>query len=252
MDDQKKFLDTLAPKTAFKFGLFGGLAIMFVIGFFILLGLVVSGKTGNGLSLGNNNNVPSANNNAPTQPTNTGNVANAKEVSKSDWVRGDSKAPITIVEYTDIDCPFCQRFHETMLDIMEQYDGEVNWVLRHFPLTSLHPNAFTKAEALECAGDLKGNDVFWQFTDMLIEDKTITVDQLADKAASLGVDKSKFQACLDDHKFAQKVQDQANEAISAGGQGTPYSVIIAGKQRMPINGALPIEQITPQLDSLLK
>ncbi len=252
MEENKKFIDSLSPKTAFKFGLFSGLGIMFVVGFFILLGLLLNGN--NALSFGKNNNnnnnvVNNANNN---QPTNQGNVNNAADVSKADWVRGDSKAPITIVEYSDIDCPFCQNFHATMKQLLQQYDGDVKWVYRHFPLTSLHPNAFTKAEAVECVGSLEGNDAFWQFTDLLIEDKTITVDQLADKASGIGVDKNKFQACMDNHDFAQKIQDQANEAISAGGQGTPYSVIIAGKQRLPINGALPLAQITQQLDSLIK
>lgn len=86
-------------------------------------------------------------------------------VSASDWVRGDKNAKITIVEYSDLECPFCQRFHVTLQSILEKNKGKVNWVYRHFPLVSIHQFAEPLAQGAECAGDLGGNEVFWKYLD---------------------------------------------------------------------------------------
>lgn len=90
-------------------------------------------------------------------------------VTDKDHIKGDINAPVKIVEYSDIDCPFCKRFHTTMQEIMDSYgkDGKVAWVYRHFPLTQLHPDAFNKAEASECITAKGGNDKFWSFVDAL-------------------------------------------------------------------------------------
>lgn len=237
-------------RSAFKFGLLSGLGIMFAIGFFITLGLLVNAKTG-GFKL--TNDKPDTTNNAaqPTQPTETGEI-NLQPVADADWLRGDKNAEITIVEFSDIDCPYCQRFHDTMNQVLDEYDGDVNWVYRHFPLTSLHPNSFTKSEATECVGKLGGNDKFWEYLDKLFADQTITVNKLASVAGEIGVSSTKVQECMDAHEFTNKIQNQTNQATTAGGRGTPYGVILAGDQKIPINGALPIENIRTQLDSILQ
>lgn len=247
MDEKKNFFDNLNSRSAFKVGLLSGLAIMFAIGFFIMVGLVFKGVGG---KANTNNNEPSAvvnngDNAAPTEIV-------LEEISKDDWLRGDKKAKISIVEFSDIDCPYCAKFHETMQKISEEYKGKVSWVYRHFPLPSLHPNAFKKAEATECVGSLGGNDKFWPFLDKLVTDKTLTMDKLGEVAASFGVNATKFQECLDSGKFTEKVQNQADQAVKAGGRGTPYSVILIDDQKLPINGALPYEQVKAQIDALLK
>lgn len=248
MDEKKNFFENLSSKSAFKVGLLSGLAIMFVVGFFIMLGLFFKGGDFNFAK--NNNPAAVANNgdNAPAVPT----VIELKDINKDDWMRGDKKAKLTIVEFSDIDCPYCVKFHETMQKLNDEYKGKINWVYKHFPLTSLHPNAFKKAEATECVGDLGGNDKFWPFLDKLVTDKTLTMDKLSEVAATLGVKADKFQECLDSGKFTEKVQDQADQAVKAGGRGTPYSVIVFEDQKIPINGALPYEQVKAQIDALLK
>lgn len=85
-------------------------------------------------------------------------------VTDADWVKGDRNAPIKIVEYSDFDCPFCGRFHESM-DIVVRGNDDVAWVYRHFPLDRLHPEARYVAEAAECVGELGGEEAFWLFTD---------------------------------------------------------------------------------------
>ena len=79
-------------------------------------------------------------------------------------VQGDENAPVTIVEFTDYECPFCARFHPTMDQIVDEYGGRVAWVYRHFPLPS-HPKAEPLARGSECITELGGNDAFWVYTD---------------------------------------------------------------------------------------
>lgn len=246
MENEPSLFDKLGPKTSYYFGLGTGLTAFFVVGFFVVLGILVFGweigPRGSGSAQGDDfAQVP------PTaQPTPT------IELSENDWVRGSKDADITIVEYSDFDCPFCQRHHDTMNQIMDEYAGKVKWVYRHFPLTSLHPDAEAKANAAECAGDIGGNDTFWTFADQIFEQSEGgTVAELAGIAADVGVNKSKFEKCLNDKKFADEVTADAQDAIKNGGTGTPYNVIISGDQQIPVNGAVPFEQFKSILDSLV-
>lgn len=255
--NQRSGIDNLKPKTAFKTGLLSGLGIMFAIGFFVLLGIMLNGKTSNT----NNNVVLDDSNNNPSvakapQPTANGEI-NIKPVDKnSDWIKGDKNAKISIVEFSDTECPFCKRFHATMNQVLAEYDGKVNWVYRHFPLASLHSKAQKEAEATECAGDQKGNDGFWAYIDRMFEitpsNNGLAESQLTDIAKYVGLDVNKFQECLDSGKFTSKVQGQTSDAQAAGGRGTPYSVILVGDQKIPIPGALPFESIKSTLDTLVK
>lgn len=89
-----------------------------------------------------------------------------KPVSGEDHILGDlNKAEIIIVEYSDLDCPFCKVFHSTMHQVVEKNEGKVAWVYRHYPITQLHPDAFRKAEETECAWELGGNEAFWKYAD---------------------------------------------------------------------------------------
>ena len=91
-------------------------------------------------------------------------------VSDKDHLLGNPSAPVKIVEYSDLDCPFCKTFHATLQQIMEDYgkQGKVAWVYRHFPLAQLHPDAPRKAEATECATELGGQQAFWALTDQIM------------------------------------------------------------------------------------
>ena len=252
---EKSALDNLKPRAAFKVGLLSGLAVMFVIGFLILAGVLINGgdekisKNDNGAVVNQPTNPgvaqPPANNNVVVQP-----------VTKDDWGKGDKNAKISIVEYSDTECPFCKRFHATMQQVLADYEGDVNWVYRHFPLTSLHSKAIREAEATECAGEQKGNDGFWAYIDRMFEitpaNNGLQDSQLPEIAQYVGLDVGKFQECLDSGKYKDKIQDQIAEAQKTGARGTPYSVIISGDQNIPIPGALPYEQVKAMLDPLIK
>lgn len=89
-------------------------------------------------------------------------------ISEKDHIRGNRDAEVVIIEYSDFQCPFCQRFHGTMNEVIKGYKPEqVAWIYRHFPLDTIHPNARPLAEASECATELGGPDKFWKFADVL-------------------------------------------------------------------------------------
>ncbi|MFA6257325.1 MAG: thioredoxin domain-containing protein [Candidatus Paceibacterota bacterium] len=91
-------------------------------------------------------------------------------VSIDDHIVGDlNNAKLVIVEYSDLECPFCQRFHGVMKQIVAESDGSIAWVYRHFPLVQIHQNAFNAAMASECAVAQKGNDAFWKYADRAFE-----------------------------------------------------------------------------------
>ena len=201
-----------------------------------------------------------ANSNTNAAPTVTPPVAgdepvigNFRAVSDSEHILGDKKSPLTIVEWSDFDCPFCERFHPTVQKISDEYKGKVKFVYRHFPLTSLHPNAQKAAEASECVTELGGNDAFWKFADKILgESGQSTADKLVTYAKDIGLNETKFKSCLDAGKYTQKVQDDYNDAAVAGGQGTPYSVLIDSKgEKSAINGAQAYETIKAMIDAKL-
>lgn len=168
---------------------------------------------------------------------------------EDDHILGNPKADVVIIEYSDAQCPFCQRFHETMIKIMNDYakTGSVAWVYRHFPLDQIHPHARKAAEAMECANELAGNEGFWKFTDQLFsaESSSINPDALPVFAKATGLDVAKFTACMTSGKYAARVQKDFEDGAEIGVRGTPYSIIWnrkTGKQ-MPINGALPYENV---------
>lgn len=96
---------------------------------------------------------------------------NLDPVTEKDHIAGNPNAELLIVEYSDPECPFCKRFHETMMQVMNEYGktDKVAWVYRHFPLDSIHSKARKEAEAIECAGELGGNDKFWEYLNKLEE-----------------------------------------------------------------------------------
>jgi protein-disulfide isomerase len=174
-------------------------------------------------------------------------------VSAEDHVLGNPNAEIAIIEYSDIDCPFCKDFHTTMHRIMDEYgtNGQVAWVYRDFPLDQLHPEARKKAEATECVASLAGNDAYWNFIDALFA-RNETAADLPAIAAEFGVNQAAFTKCLSDGTFAAAVKADGDAAFAAGGRGTPYSVILATDgSTFPINGAQPYEVVKQVIDTLL-
>ena len=160
------------------------------------------------------------------------------ELSDADQVKGEEDAPVTIVEYSDFQCPYCKRFYEqTLPSIEEKYiaTGKVKLVYRHFPL-SFHQNAQVAAEGAECAGD---QDKFWEMHDILFEkgsgDGTgLSKEDILGYAETLELDVTAFTECLDSGKYTEKVANDMKMGASQGVSGTPgflvNGVLVVGAQ----------------------
>ncbi len=180
------------------------------------------------------------------------------KVTKDDRVRGDRNARLALIEYSDIECPFCKRFHPTAQQVIDTYKGKVMWVYRHYPL-SFHANAQKEAEASECAYELGGNDAFWKYVDTIYERTTsngtgFALDGLVPLAKEQGLDEVKFKSCLDSGRHASLIKEQQDGGTKAGVTGTPGNIILdtkTGATRL-IPGAVPFEQVKTAIDEMLK
>lgn len=227
---------------SFLFGLTTGIAITALLGF-LATTIATSLKTDN-TQAGSNNDVADSNNNVipdnnPPEPLKVD-----FEIQKDDHVRGDKNAPLTIVEYSDFQCPYCSKFHDTLSRVMKEYDGKIKWVYRHFPL-DFHDYAETAAQASECAAD---QNKFWEYADEIYENQASFSEDYFPKAAkSVGLDINKFNICLDSEKYKEKVQADLDEGSSYGVSGTPGS-FLNGEE---LGGAVPYESLKAEIDKLL-
>jgi protein-disulfide isomerase len=165
-----------------------------------------------------------------------------------DAVLGDPDAPVTIIEFSDYQCPFCGRFwSQTLPSIKSQYidTGKVKLVFRDFPLTSIHPTAQVAAEATECVRDQGGDKAFFEMHDKIFENQAqLSEASLKQWARELGYN---IDSCLSSGKFTSEVQNDLRDATAAGGQGTPYFVI-NGK---PLSGAQPFSVFQQAIEAEL-
>ncbi|OGI97561.1 hypothetical protein A3A11_01890 [Candidatus Nomurabacteria bacterium RIFCSPLOWO2_01_FULL_43_15] len=184
-------------------------------------------------------------------------AAKKPEVTDKDWYKGNKNAKVVMVEYSDLECPFCIKFHPTMQQVIKEYGDKVKWVYRHYPL-SFHANAQKEAEAAECAGKLAGNDGFWKYTDAIFgrtagNGTGFALDKLTPLAKELGLNESAFKQCLDSGEMAQKVKDQMAKGTEEGVSGTPGTIIIDAKGNTQlVPGALPFEQVKPMIEKALQ
>jgi len=177
--------------------------------------------------------------------------------NEDDHILGDRDALISIIEYSDFECPFCKRFSPTPKQAIEANPGEVNHVFRHFPLGFHDPLATQQALASECVADIGGNDKFWQYHDKIFETtdsngKGMEISELTTLAKEVGVNTSEFQACLDSEKFLAEIQADMKSGADAGVTGTPGNIIRnnkTGEVRF-LPGAYPIEAVQAAIDEL--
>ncbi len=185
---------------------------------------------------------------------------NVKPVDKTkDHIRGNVDAPISLIEYSDFECPYCKLFDPTAKKIIDTYAGKVNWVYRYNPLSFHDPMATTEAEATECASALGGNDKFWVFADTIYQRTTsngngLSVDDLYKIANDVGLDQVKFKACLDSNKYLQVVKDDLAQGAAAGINGTPGNILInnATGETKAVSGARDFSVFQQAIDAMLK
>lgn len=193
-------------------------------------------------------------------PLDSGLVLNSGEDIPSDVeveagdspVKGEADAPVTIIEFLDYQCPFCERFFKQTLPLIEeQYikTGKVRLVYKDFPLISIHPEAEKAAEAARCAREQKGDEGYFKMHDKLFENQQeLSVENYKKWARDLGVVGTKFDECLDKGKYSDAVEEELAYGEQLGVTGTP-AFFINGRM---ISGAQPFDVFKQAIDSALE
>ena len=192
---------------------------------------------------------------APSQP-----LQPVKISLDDDPIRGDPNAPITIVEFSDFQCPFCARFHtQTLPAILEEYidAGKVNLVYRDFPLESIHPNALPAAVAAECANE---QGKYWEYHDMLFETQNgwsrlsseAVISTFSEYAGEIGLEQEQFDSCLESGKYLEEVKNDLSDGRAYDITGTPGFFI--GNDEIgfvKLSGAQPFDSFKQVIDAQL-
>jgi len=203
--------------------------------------------------------------NNPTNPTapndKTELLKNIPIINKNDHIQGAKNAKISMITYSDYECPYCNRWHPTMKSLIDKYGEKITFAYRHFPL-SFHTHAQKIAEVSECIAEYTGEEAFWKFTDSIYEkmaDKSIyttqndkpiiTDDTLLTLAANAGANQNKIKSCLDSGEKTAIIKAMIDAASAAGIGGTPATVIISKKGGYElVPGALPLADVEDLLN----
>ncbi|NBS41585.1 DsbA family protein [bacterium] len=256
--ESKSVFDMMPSKTAFWVGFSTAILSIGTLGFIVLGSCLLKGTCAIPTSAAAPSVAAAA---APTAAAAAAPSATTVAVSKipavdakTDHIRGDENAPVTIIEYSDFQCPFCDRFHPTLEQIMKDYDGKVRWVYRYFPL-SFHPEAQNASIAAECAGQ---QNKFWEMADALFTNQsTLGADLYKKLAADLGLDAAKFTACQANTAIGDLVAKEAAGGAGAGVTGTPGTFIYKTNAKGTdtaaiIKGAQSAATVKAAIDALLK
>lgn len=245
-------LENVSQTQMFGLGAVAGVLVLCTIGFFILLGVAL---TGGGLNLGTlggekvaaeegtGNPSPSA----PAAPQPVAGTAPAVD-AKADHIRGNVNAKVTLLVYSDFECPFCGRFVPSLEQAAKEYGDKIRIVFRHFPL-SFHQQAMPAALSAECASE---QGKFWEFHDELFKNQTGLGDAFFKSTATkLGLNMTKFNDCVSSAKYTQKIQDQQAGGSAAGVGGTPHTIVTGPKGSTPVSGAQPFASLKAAIDSVM-
>ena len=215
-------------------------------------------------------NKPAGSSRLPSVPSTT--QSNIPDVTAADHILGNPNAPIKLVEYSDLSCPFCQEFNPILTEIMNTYGptGNVAWVYRSLPLlmkpiddqgTVPHPNSNMQAQALECVAELGGNSAFFSFEKEWFSKfpaNGATRDADADRGAIaalvqlLKLDSQRFDSCLKSGKYASKIEKAYSDGLAAGITGTPTTFIFTPSgSKISLVGAQSYSRLKTTIDTLI-
>lgn len=168
------------------------------------------------------------------------------DITSDNHIKGNINAPVTLVEFSDFECPFCVRHVPTIERILSEYKDSVRLVYKHYPLSGIHPNAQKAAEASECASD---QGKFWEYHDKLFANQPtgLSVQKFKTWAVELGLNATQFNNCLDSSKYEKKVKDDLTEGSAKGVDGTP-ATFVNGEI---VSGAVPFETFKEKIDKIL-
>lgn len=236
---KKSFFDILSSKQAFILGCVSSVLVLGTVGC-VVLGIYVwqsgnAGRSESNIAATNTaaNSNTAANTATPNTPAATSEISGTlAAVSASDHVWGEGQ--LTLIVYSDFQCPYCKRFDDTLRQVMENYSGKVRNVFRHFPL-SFHDEAENAAEAAECAGE---QNKFWEYAEGLFENqKTLGEETYTKLASDLKLNTTTFASCRSSDKMLAAIKEDQDTASAVGVRGTPASFLIdKNSQVKKING----------------
>jgi protein-disulfide isomerase len=162
-----------------------------------------------------------------------------------DPFQGPEQAPVTIIEFSDFQCPYCRRVQPTLKRLLREYQGRIKLVYRDFPLRNIHAQAQKAAEAAQCAAEQKQ---FWPYHDKLFATSRLQVQDLKKYAQELGLDVQQFNSCLDSGKYTREVEHDLQAGVQAGVNATP-SFFINGQL---VSGAIGYDRFKDLVDAALE
>ncbi len=169
-----------------------------------------------------------------------------KEVTAEDHVIGAKNAKVTLIEYSDFECPFCKRHEPSITQALKDFPNDVRVIYRQYPLVSIHQNAEKAAEASECAAKLGGNDAFWKMHNRLFEKSPdLGPDSLLAAAKDVGVDAAGFKTCLESGATKARVDADTASGNDSGVEGTPATFI----NGQLVSGAVPYATLKVQIQA---
>ena len=161
---------------------------------------------------------------------------NARKVDPQfDFILGNLNAPISIIEYSDYECPYCKQFNNTPIKVVADMPNQVNLVWRDFPLSFHEPMASKEAGAAICAAEQGGNTAFWKYSEAIMKNTRSNgqgmpakegEDAIIALASSQGLDIEKFKTCLPSPKVAERIAASFQDGVGAGINGTPGVIIV--------------------------
>ena len=190
-----------------------------------------------------------------TAPATAGDAAKFAAIEKDGYIKGNKNARITIIEYSDLLCPFCKRHFaaQTLENLVAKYPNDVNMEFREMPLPQLHPTAPIWAQGAVCVGKLAGGDKFYAYIAEAFKASEFTEASVTDIAVKLGINKSKFASCLTSPETLATVAAQTQEGNGFGVNGTPGNVIVDNQKGtfQLLAGAYPSADFEKIINSIL-
>lgn len=155
-----------------------------------------------------------------------------KLIDDKDYIWGNKKSDVIVMEYSDPECPYCVQFHSTVKQMQEEYKDKISFVYRHFPLTQIHSNAFDEARAISCAGKVGGDEGYFNyinnFFDYKLKNQTTQLPKNGKEniAKEVNLNIESFNACMTNKDTEQDVTDSLNDGVAAGVEGTPATFVL--------------------------
>ena len=168
-------------------------------------------------------------------------LADARQTLLADWngaadstadgrhVYGNPTAPFTLVEFSDLECPYCKRFHDTPKQLADHSNGQINWEWQHYPLAFHNPVAASAAHAAECVGEVAGNRAFWAFTGQWFARTQLNgqgVESVERLAHEVGAPRAAYAQCMASGKHRPVIEHQSQRGTRLGVTGTPATVVV--------------------------